>query len=205
MSTREHWKECADPSNININFKWQQCQWGYKYERLTLDSPVKTLLNHFEFHQEISDKQNLLNNLSRYCEQLHKNVFEYTPTTFVLDFNDSNCENCLNNFIKFYSQHLPSALKQKYPDLTKYVKELKRKIRVPMASQQSGDRRNSNFTRPLMTECLLLFGDDSSYLWLLKPTFLNRGRGIHVFSGLDTLVKLVNQYLNGQPEQDIED
>ena len=23
---------------------------------------------------------------------------------------------------------------------------------------------------------------DSSYLWLLKPTFLNRGRGIHIFN-----------------------
>ena len=31
----------------------------------------------------------------------------------------------------------------------------------------------------------------SKFLWLLKPTFLNRGRGIHVFSSLETLTKLI--------------
>ena len=36
--------------------------------------------------------------------------------------------------------------------------------------------------------------DDSNYLWLLKPTYLNRGRGIHVFSNLDTFQKLINEY-----------
>ena len=32
---------------------------------------------------------------------------------------------------------------------------------------------------------------DSFNLWLLKPTHLNRGRGIHVFRDLDSLIKLI--------------
>jgi hypothetical protein len=32
---------------------------------------------------------------------------------------------------------------------------------------------------------------DSYNLWLLKPTHLNRGRGIHVFRDLETLHKLI--------------
>jgi hypothetical protein len=36
--------------------------------------------------------------------------------------------------------------------------------------------------------------NNSKFLWLLKPTFLNRGRGIHVFSSLETLVKLIQEY-----------
>lgn len=32
---------------------------------------------------------------------------------------------------------------------------------------------------------------DSYNLWILKPTHLNRGRGIHVFRDLDTLQKLI--------------
>jgi len=41
---------------------------------------------------------------------------------------------------------------------------------------------------------------DSYNLWLLKPTHLNRGRGIHVFNDLDTLHKLIKQYCTGREE-----
>ena len=41
---------------------------------------------------------------------------------------------------------------------------------------------------------------DSYNLWLLKPTHLNRGRGIHVFRDLDTLNKLIKQYCIGKEE-----
>ena len=42
---------------------------------------------------------------------------------------------------------------------------------------------------------------DSFNLWLLKPTHLNRGRGIHVFRDLETLHKLIKQYCNGREEE----
>ena len=41
---------------------------------------------------------------------------------------------------------------------------------------------------------------DSYNLWLLKPTHLNRGRGIHVFRDLETLHKLIKQYCIGKEE-----
>lgn len=41
---------------------------------------------------------------------------------------------------------------------------------------------------------------DSFNLWLLKPTHLNRGRGIHVFHDLETLNKLIKQYCVGKEE-----
>ena len=34
--------------------------------------------------------------------------------------------------------------------------------------------------------------EDGDYLWIVKPTFLNRGRGIEVFSRLDELTKFVS-------------
>lgn len=39
---------------------------------------------------------------------------------------------------------------------------------------------------------------DSFNLWILKPTHLNRGRGIHVFRDLETLQKLIKQYCTGR-------
>lgn len=38
-------------------------------------------------------------------------------------------------------------------------------------------------------------------LWLLKPTHLNRGRGIHVFRDLDDLQRLVKEYCSGKDEE----
>lgn len=42
---------------------------------------------------------------------------------------------------------------------------------------------------------------DGYNLWLLKPTHLNRGRGIHVFRDLDTLHKLIREYCQGKDEE----
>lgn len=55
---------------------------------------------------------------------------------------------------------------------------------------------------------------NNTYMWLLKPTFLNRGRGIHVVNDLDTLTSLIADYQEGfvekslkreEVEQDVED
>lgn len=50
---------------------------------------------------------------------------------------------------------------------------------------QTEKKKNYYFCRPLLLDVYL--GKDKNYLWLLKPTFLNRGRGIHVFSDLGQL------------------
>jgi hypothetical protein len=54
------------------------------------------------------------------------------------------------------------------------------------------DRRNGlRYTMPL---CHF----DSHNLWILKPTDLNCGRGIHVFRDLDSFHKLIKQYCIGR-------
>ena len=42
---------------------------------------------------------------------------------------------------------------------------------------------------------------DGLNLWLLKPTHLNRGRGIHVFRDLESLHKLIKEYCMGKDEE----
>lgn len=44
---------------------------------------------------------------------------------------------------------------------------------------------------------------DGYNLWLLKPTHMNRGRGIHVFNDLQTLQKLMKEYCTGREEENI--
>lgn len=45
---------------------------------------------------------------------------------------------------------------------------------------------------------------NSSYLWFLKPTGLNRGRGIRIFSTLEQLENLLNEYYEGAVEKILE-
>jgi hypothetical protein len=44
---------------------------------------------------------------------------------------------------------------------------------------------------PIMTEIFISRKVNSPYMWILKPTFLNRGRGIQVFSDLLALEKII--------------
>ena len=45
--------------------------------------------------------------------------------------------------------------------------------------------------------------EEGDYLWIVKPTFLNRGRGIHVFSKLPDLTKYVSENVNGYTEKKV--
>jgi len=45
--------------------------------------------------------------------------------------------------------------------------------------------------------------EKSSYMWLLKPTFMNRGRGIHVFNSLQSLEKIISDYSEGVEEKSL--
>lgn len=46
-----------------------------------------------------------------------------------------------------------------------------------------------------------VLNEESSYLWILKPTFLNRGRGIHVFNTMIQLEKIISDYISGIEEK----
>ncbi len=63
-----------------------------------------------------------------------------------------------------------------------------------MAWQNSDIKKKVNIlSRPVNNTC---YYNQNSYLWLLKPTGLNRGRGIEIFDSLQTLEKMLNSFLD---------
>lgn len=86
--------------------------------------------------------------------------------------------------------------------LAKYILDYKRKLRGHFTQGFYNYKDYVFFyidikgtsTKYKMNPYFITGGDDSKFLWLLKPTFLNRGRGIHVFSNLETLAKLISEY-----------
>ena len=56
MSTRKQWEELIDSKQTLLSFKWQQSNRGYNYDNNGAKKIYKQILNHFEYHSELSNK-----------------------------------------------------------------------------------------------------------------------------------------------------
>ena len=79
------WQEIQCTNTI-FNFKWVQLSKGIRFDYLSSHGQKK-LVNHFECHDQFTDKDSLFYNLSRYCENVKRNVFEFHPVTFAFDLS----------------------------------------------------------------------------------------------------------------------
>ena len=73
--------------------------------------------------------------------------------------------------------------------------EIKRKLRGFVPLTTVNNKKSYNYTKYKFKQSYSC--EDDNYLWILKPTFLNRGRGIHVFNNLDIFTKLIISYQEG--------
>lgn len=98
-------------------------------------------------------------------------MFSITPITFIIDFDDEYCEYHLKQFLSFFNKNDPRKGTKRNNNLN-FVNKF-----VPyMAWQNSDIKKKTNIlSRPVNNSS---YYTESSYLWLLKPTGLNRGRGI---------------------------
>jgi hypothetical protein len=130
--------------------------------------------------------------LVNFCESNKLNAFDITPTTFILDLSDDMLDLSLNAFVKFFNHNMPNRLKPTTGEMKQFIQM----PRLPSQQSKHEKRCQGNFYCHPSTSATF-FSPASNYLWLLKPTFLNRGRGIHIFKDLLELEKIVNDYANG--------
>jgi len=122
-------------------------------------------------------------------------IFTITPVTFIIDFDDEYCEHNIKQFLSFFAKQDPrknstSPSKKAYTNTNTFVN----KFQPYMAWQNSDIKKKVNIlSRPVNNNC---YYSDNSYLWLLKPTGLNRGRGIEIFDSLETLEKMLMSFLD---------
>mmetsp|Transcript_13777 Transcript_13777/g.11730 ORF Transcript_13777/g.11730 Transcript_13777/m.11730 type:complete len:120 (-) Transcript_13777:882-1241(-) len=60
---KRYWFKETYEHNTLFNFAWQPTNRGIYFERLTASRTSKQVVNHFEFHREISTKISLIKNL----------------------------------------------------------------------------------------------------------------------------------------------
>lgn len=67
MQTRENWFETFPLKNF-FHFSWQPISQNIKYDKCRSSIFHKIVVNHFEFHKEITTKTKILMNLESYCK-----------------------------------------------------------------------------------------------------------------------------------------
>ena len=183
-------------SAVRFNFKWQPFSSGFRFDLLGA-SNIKQAINHFEYHFELSSKSNLFLNMQMYSEINKENVFHCLPITFFIEINpekpNGQLKNAIHRFASFYklleeskTYHRHHTTTQKHSKTSKAVKALFAKPFI-MTYDRRGTPQYSRYSMPL---CHF-----TGYnIWLLKPTHLNRGRGIHVFRTIEEVKSLITKY-----------
>jgi len=190
----DYWKEVPN-FNLNFNFKWQPFSKGLRFDQLSFTQ--KQMVNHFEYHAEVTTKDGLFKNMLSYAQSHKLNVFDYVPLTFTVDLDNDPKGSDLDKFVQCYNM-LDVA---QFNKIDKFEGEEYEKIfrlicaKISTLTFTKEKRASINMRGKLYPTHYA-----GQNLWILKPTGFNRGRGISVFDSIDKLRTLLKEYSEGVPE-----
>jgi len=189
MQRRYWWKETYSANSI-FHFSWQQSTKATMYEKIS-SMKGKQIVNHFEFNSELTTKINLIKNLQLYCEKAYTELFDITPTTFILDLQDPNFQTHFQEFLMFFTNNSKIT-----SDHNSQISSIFAQYNIKPKAILGNN--NNMPVRLLFSQAKM---HDSFYngsnLWLLKPTEYNRGRGINLFNKLSSLEYYLKCFLVG--------
>jgi len=140
------------------------------------------MFNHFEFHSEISTKTGLLSNILLFSDKCKENAFNYLPLTFSFEYDLDKAIHILDSFIATFNTL------ELYKDSLSTLN--KKKAAMPINITTNG-------TLLKYSKCTMPLSHFAGYnLWILKPSELNRGRGIHVFNNIEAMKNLIIDHIN---------
>jgi len=171
-----------------FNFKWMPFLKGVRFKQLSHSQ--RQMVNHFEFHHEITTKDLLFKNMMCYAELNKINVFDYVPLTFLVDVDAQTYTPDLAKFIQCYEaiEGIANAADKNSPDYCKLcLKLINAKIQQINISKE---RRAVCHCRPKLVDTHFA----GKNLWILKATGFNRGRGVSMFDSMEKLRNLIKYY-----------
>lgn len=153
------------PSLPCVSVCWKQGPIGIRWNDLVEGTH---LVNHFRHARELTTKGALLKNIANRFTMDKKCAFNHIPLSFLISENTQKTD--LGNFGKMFG--LVQAAYSKY------------------AASPEGQ---AGTYKKLTANGLTLPSTFGGTVWILKPTSASRGRGIHVFSTLAELHKLLQK------------
>ena len=171
-----------------ISFIWAPISSQIEFYELSYDSKNDIIVNHFEFHNELTNKLNMFCNMMLYCENKNLNVLSYLPLTIIIEYERVGFLRQFNNFSYLFN------------NIESFVTEIgskkirnKRKFRNLFYITSPDDRKIGLRTS--------LFIPKSHYegknLWLLKAMNLNRGLGIKMINSIESCEKYIRAFYQG--------
>ena len=181
LLTRPCWRKIKNNNNtIKCNFIWTELSQEINFPSHN-DASLAQIINHFENHNEISNKKNLFINLLKYCVYNRIDLFSFFPFTIILSFNKEYFNDQIELFQQIYND-MSSLVEGTFDNeetLDNYFrfhfvrrKNDSLKIKVP----------KSHYT--------------GKNLWVLKRINLNRGREIKVLRDLNSIISEIENSKN---------
>lgn len=101
MDNRPAWTKIDSTKSSLFDFKWTPYSSNIRFDFLGKHGE-KNLVNHFEFHGSITQKDQLFLNLQKACDNSHRDVFEILPVTFVIDYAEQHVFNVMMDRFQIY-------------------------------------------------------------------------------------------------------
>ena len=181
LLNRKNWIPSSDDKKEFANLIWTplSSQINFKAHSLVESSQF---VNHFEYHNELTNKSKTFINLLRYCEFNDIDLFSFYPLTIIFTINSNIFNSQIENFKKLYNE-IPKLIHKDSDeadtDSPKFYSEY---FNVNL-SKKLGSLQKLHIPKTHYA---------GKNLWLIKRDNLNRGRKIKVLSNLDDILKEIN-------------
>ena len=194
---RINWKsEDKKEEDDKISLIWAPLSSQINFHDLGYEPQTNTMVNHFEFHNELSNKINMFTNMMIYCENKNLNVLNFLPLTIIIQYERVG-------FIRQFS-HFSHA----FYNIERFLSDVgDKKVR-----NKSKFRNLFYVTSPddkIIGLRTSLFIPRTHYLgknlWLLKAMNLNRGLGIKIINSVEDCEKYIRAFYQGNVNKCVKD
>ena len=183
LLNRNNWEQAKEEKKNLCNFIWTPLSGQINF---SLHSSVENaqLVNHFEYHCELTNKSKTFINLFRYCEFNEINLFSFYPLTIIITFNSNTFNSQIENFRRLYNDIPNLIYNEKEKDNNKndlnkyYIDYFNVNLSKKIGSVQKMKIPKTHY--------------NGKNMWLLKRDNLNRGRKIKVLSNVEEIIKEIN-------------
>ncbi|EGR31453.1 tubulin-tyrosine ligase family protein, putative [Ichthyophthirius multifiliis] len=158
MKTRKNWSQ-QQQAGQECKFIWQSVSSQIKFQQIN-----NTFVNHFEFHKQITTKNNLIKNLESFAKFNSLYIYDITPLTYCINPESSQFQQVFEEFLNLYQSKSTFPFSQKHE-----------------SSQKIG------YCQPKYPQSLF----SGKNVWIIKPADFNRGCGIKLFSSLKQLINIL--------------
>ena len=194
---RINWKsEKNREEGDKISFIWAPISTQINFYNLSYELRNDIMVNHFEYHNEISNKLNMFRNMMIFCENNNLNVLNYLPLTIVIEYDMVGFIRQFNNFTYLFN-NIENFLRQSDDKKIRYKSKFRNLFYVINPEDRIVGLRTNLFVPKSHY--------DGKNFWLLKAMNLNRGLGIKLIDSVESCEKYIRAYYQGNVNKCVKD